>query len=209
MTPRRVPHVSHCSSSEIARTLPPYQLGSTAQIGYGDRLLPLTGFMRSSRFRLRHHHREREAGSSRARVFPQAPAPQVNHPARCGAWETRFLRRTVVSRQAPPEWRRAVNIYFPDSYIRAMQVVAGSVGVTGAGFIRAAVELAARRIAEQTPGTPQAAAAEAFILESLRIDRRPLWAPSLGLPAAAPEQQQKRKPANGGRRSASAKPEAK
>lgn len=77
-----------------------------------------------------------------------------------------------------------------------MQDMAAASGLTGNGCIKASLELAARHIIEQAPSTHQAAAAEAFIRESLRIDRRSLWARPLGLPVDAPEQQQR--PGNAG-----------
>jgi hypothetical protein len=66
-----------------------------------------------------------------------------------------------------------------------MAGMADAIGCPRAGMVRGALELAARHIAEQAPGTPAAAAAQDFLRQSYDLERRALWAAALGLEVAA------------------------
>lgn len=62
-----------------------------------------------------------------------------------------------------------------------MQQLAAVIGTSHAGLVKAALELAARHILDQAPGTPQGSVAETFLRESYATYHRNLWAAPMGL----------------------------
>ena len=77
--------------------------------------------------------------------------------------------------------RRSINLGSTPSYVEAVEALAAALGATNTGVLRAGLELAARRVIELSPGTPQAETAEAFLQESRHVWQRRIWADALQL----------------------------
>lgn len=71
----------------------------------------------------------------------------------------------------------------------AVEALAAALDASNVGFLRAALEMAARHITEAAPGTPQADAAQVFLQESGRIRDRHRWAGALQFDEAPAHQE--------------------
>ena len=84
---------------------------------------------------------------------------------------------------------RTLNITAPVPYAVALTELAGALGASSSGLIKAALEVAAHRLAEQAEHQDAQAAAATFLQASAAITKRDTWAslPGIELPTTTVE----------------------